>query len=128
MNSDITEVLAAILILLSLTKLAVVMFNPLAWLGFARRLYAKPQMTSGIALAAAGVVLGLLIRSGLNIVQILAVALFVVLIMVAGIAPFASRLFEWLEAQDMSEVIRQQWLYIAVWTALLSWGVYTLLN
>jgi hypothetical protein len=105
-----------------------VIFNPRAWLGFARRLYAKPQLTSGIALAAAGVILGLLIRSGLNIVQILAVSLFVVLIMVSGIAPFAPRLFEWLEAQDMSEVIRQQWLYIAVWTALLSWGVYTLLD
>lgn len=128
MNSVITEVLAAILILLSLAKLVLVMFNPRAWLGFARRLYTKPQMTSGIALAAAGVVLGLLIRSGLNIVQILAVSLFVVLIMVAGIAPFAPRLFEWIEAQDMSEVIRRQWLYILVWTALLSWGAYTLLD
>lgn len=127
MNSVITEVLAAILILLSLTKLIVVMVRPSAWLGFAKRLYTKPQITSGIALAAAGVVLALLIRSGLDIVQILAVSLFVALVIVVGIAPFAPHLFEWIEAQDMRQAIRRQWLYIVVWTALLAWGAYTLL-
>ena len=127
MNSQITEVLAAILIVLSLTKLVVVMVRPSAWLGLAKRLYTKPLVTSGVALAAAGVVLALLIRSGLDIVQILAVSLFVVLVIVVGIAPFAPHLFEWIEAQDMRQAIRRQWLYIVVWTALLAWGAYTLL-
>lgn len=128
MNSVITEVLAATLIALSLAKLIAVMVNPGAWLGFAKRLYTRPQITSGVALAAAGLVLLLLIRSGLDIVQILAVTLFVALVIVVGIAPFAPRLFEWIEAEDMSQVIRRQWLYIAVWTALLSWGAYTLIT
>jgi hypothetical protein len=127
MHSVITEVLAALLILLSLAKLAVVLVNARAWLGFAKRLYANPQVTSGVALVVAGVILSLLIRSGLDIVQILAVCLFVVCLMVAGVAPYAPHLFAWFETQDVGQLIKRQWLYVSVWIALLVWGAYTLL-
>lgn len=127
MSSLITQVLAAILIVFSFTKLVVVLVNPRAWLSFAKRLYMNPRVTSGVALAAAGVMLALLIRSGLDIVQILAVCLFVVLVIVVGIAPYAPHLFAWLETQDAKELIKRQWLYTLLWVALLSWGAYTLL-
>jgi len=127
MHSVITEVLATILILLSLVKLAVVLVNPRAWLEFAKRLYANPQVTSIVALVVAGVILLLLIRSDLDIVQILAVSLFVVCLIVVGIVPYAPHLFAWFETQDMQQLIKQQWLYGSVWLALLIWGAYTLL-
>ena len=126
MHSTITEVLATILILLSLIKLAFVLVNPRAWLGFAKRLYTNPQVTSVVALVVAGVILLLLIRSGLDIVQILAVSLFVICLIVVGIVPYAPHLFAWIETQDMQQLIRQQWLYGSVWLALLIWGAYTL--
>ena len=128
MNSLITEVLAIILILLSFVKHAVVLVNPRAWIGFAKRLYANPKVTSFVSLAVAGVVLNLLIRSGLDIVQILAVCLFLVFLIIVGVAPYASHLFVWLENQDVGQLIKQQWLYVSLWIALLSWGVYTLLS
>ena len=127
MNSVITKVLAAILILLSLLKLTMVLVNARAWLGFVKRLYANPQVTSGIALVVAGVILYLLIRSGLDIVQILAVCLFVVFLMVDGVAPYASHLFAWFETQDVGQLIKRQWLYVLVWIALLVWSACTLL-
>ena len=127
MHSVITEVLATILIFLSLIKLAVVLVKPRAWLGFAKRLYANPQVTSIVSLAVAGVILLLLIRSGLDIVEILAVSLFVVCLLIVGIASYAPPLFAWLETQDVHQLIKQQWLYVSVWLALLVWGAYTLL-
>ncbi len=128
MNSFVTEVLAAILILLSLAKLIVVLRNPRAWIGFTKRLYAKPQVTSGVALAAAGVILLLLIRSGLDIVQILAVCLFVVCLIVVGVAPYARHLFDGLETQDIETLIQRQWLYLGAWIVLLVWGAYELVT
>lgn len=127
MNSWITQVLAATLILLSFTKLVVVLIKRGAWLGFAKRLYATPTATSAVSLGIAGVVLLLLIRSGLDIVQILAVCLFVVFLMIVGVAPYAPRLFAWLEMQDVQQMIRRQWLHASVWIALLCWGAYSLL-
>ena len=113
---------------MSLVKLAVVLLNPRAWLGFAKRLYANPQGTSFVSLAVAGVVLYLLIRSGLDIVQILAVCVFVVCLVIVGIAPYAPQLFAWIETQDVEQLIKRQWLYVSVWIALLAWGAYTLLS
>jgi hypothetical protein len=127
MHSPITETLATILILLSLIKLAVVLVNPRAWLGFVKRFYANPQVASVVALVVAGVILLLLILSGLDIVQILAVSLFVVCLIVVGIVPYAPHILAWIEAQDMQQLIKQQWLYGSVWLALLIWGAYMLL-
>lgn len=128
MNSLLTQILAAVLILMSSAKLIAVFRNPRAWIGFVRRLYAKPQITSSVALGAAGLILFLLIRSGLDIVQILAAALFVACLITVGVAPYARDLFDWLERQDLDFLIRRQWLYIAVWIGLLAWGAYTLLT
>lgn len=127
MNAVSIKILAAILILMSVTKLIVVFGNPRAWIGFARRLYANPPLTSGVALLAAGTALFLLIRSGLDIVQILAVCLFVACLVAVGIAPYAKELFEWLETQEIERLIRRQRLYVAVWVLLLGWGAYSLI-
>lgn len=56
-----------------------------------------------------------------------AVSLFVVCLLIVGIAPYAPPLFAWLETQDVHQLIKQQWLYVSVWLALLVWGAYTLL-
>lgn len=128
MNSLITEVLAGILILLSLVKTTMLLVNPRAWIGFTKRIYVDPKVTSLVSLAVAGVVLYLLIRSGLDIVQILAVCLFLCLLIIPAVAPYAPRLYAWVETQDIGQLLKEQWLYVSVWIALLSWGIYTLLS
>ncbi len=69
MHSLSTEVPAAILILFSLVKLTVVLVNAREWIRFATGLYANPRLTSFVFSAVAGVILYLVIRSGLDIVQ-----------------------------------------------------------
>ena len=110
------------------TKLAVVLVRPRAWINFAKLLYTNPQVTSYVSLPIAGIILFLLIRSGLDIVQILAVCLFLACLVVVGMVPYAPRLFVWIEAEDMYELIKRQWLYVSVWGVLLLWGAYTLLT
>jgi hypothetical protein len=109
-------------------KLIAVLVDPHAWIRTARRIYAKPQITAGIASIAAGAVLVLLIRSGADTVQILAVCLFVVPVIVVRLAPHAPQLFDWIETQDMDQIIQRQWLHVVVWIGILSWGAYTRLS
>jgi len=127
MNFSMINVLAGLLIVLASIKLVVVFVSPQAWLRFVRRAYAVPTLTSTIALLLAALVLYLLLQSGLTIVQVLAVTVFVALLLVVGIAPYAGRLFEWIEAQSLPAMLRQQWLYIVVWVLLLGWGAVEIL-
>lgn len=122
MNFPVINVLAGLLIVLASIKLVVVFVSPQAWLRFVKRVYAVPMLTSTIALLLAALVLYLLLQSGLTIAQVLAVTVFVALLLVVGIAPYAGRLFEWVETQSLPAMLRRQWLYIVVWVLLLAWG------
>jgi hypothetical protein len=122
MKPSAIEILAGVLIVLAGIKLVVIFVNARAWLKFARQIYARPAITSWIALLLAVLVLYLLLRSGLTIVQVLAVTVFVALLLIVGVAPYAQRLFGWLETQSLPAMLRQQWLYIVAWVLLLAWG------
>jgi len=126
MKASAIEILAALLIVLAGIKLAVVFLDAQVWLRFAKRVYAKPAITSWVALLLAVFVLYLLLQSGLTIVQVLAVTVFVALLLMVGVAPYARPLFGWLETQSVPAMLRQQWLYIVVWVLLLAWGAVAL--
>ena len=128
MKFSVIEILASILIILASIKLLVIAVNVRAWVSFAKRFYAHSHLTSLISVALAGLVLYLLLQSGLTIVQILAVNLFVVLLIVAGVAPYSSRIIAWFETEDLMHVIKRQWLHIVIWLLLLGWGVYEILK
>jgi hypothetical protein len=127
MNSPITQILAALLLLLSAVKMAMLATRPRAWFGVARWIYRHPEITSRVALMSAALVLWLLVRSGLDIVEILAVCLFMSLLMIAGLAPYAPRLLDWIESQDLRQLTREQGGYVLAWLALLLWGAFILL-
>lgn len=127
MNVSAIEILAGLLIVLAAIKLLVIFVDVRLWLRFAKRVYAYPVVTSWVALILAGLVLYLLLQSGLTIVQVLAVTVFVALLLVVGMAPYTVPLFDWLETQSLSAMLKQQWLYIAVWVLLLAWGAVALL-
>lgn len=122
------EILAAILILISLVKLIFVFVDLRSWLGFTRRIYANPARASLVSLVLAGFVLYLLILSGLTIVQILAVCLFFVLLVAAGFAPYYSKILDLFRDRDLTAAMKEQWLYLAVWLTLLGWGLVEILR
>lgn len=127
MSSQMIEVFAAVLILLAAVKLMFLSLNAPAWLTAVRVLYERPSLTAMVSYILAGLVLYGLLESGLTIVQILAVCLFVVLLIVPGFAPYMSEVLRVLEGKTIWQMLREQWLYSLVWMLLLGWGAYALL-
>ena len=123
MQFGILEVLASILIFFIIIKLVVILVSPKAWMEFARKVYVKPQVTSAISFILALVVLYFLLSSGITIVHILAVTLFIVLVIVVGMAKYADALIDWAIAQDLNNILKEQWFYTLVWLALIIWGI-----
>ena len=115
------EILATILIVFIIIKLVVILISPGAWMQFARKLYIKPQVTSTVSFILAAIVLYFLLSAGVTIVHILAVSLFIVLVLVVGMAKYA--LIDWASAQDLNNILKEQWFYTLVWMALIAWGV-----
>lgn len=122
MQSGIIELFAAILIAASLVKLVIVLINRHAWLALMKRVYAKPQIVSIASCILAGIVLYFLLDSGLTMVQILAVSLFIVLLVTAGLAPYANEVLSWAEGKDLKSMFKDEWLYALFWIVLLLWG------
>lgn len=118
MTFGILEILATILILFSVIKLVVFLISPQAWFGFARKIYIKPEVTSAVAFILAATVLYFLISSGVTIVQILAITLFIALIITGGIAKYGQNIITWADNQDFNPILKDQWLYILIWVVL----------
>ena len=123
MQSGSLEVLASILIFFSIIKLIVILVSPNAWMRFAKKVYVKPQVTSTISFILALVVLYFLLSAGVTIVHILAVSLFIVLVMVVGMAKYADALIDWAIARDLNNILKEQWFYTLVWLSLIAWGI-----
>ncbi len=117
------EILALILIAITVIKLIVFLINPQLWYRFVEKLYIKPQLVSVVALLLAALVLYFLVVSGVTIVEILAVCLFVVLLMAIGIAKYADKIIGWAKEQDVVFIVKELWLYTLVWILLLAWGI-----
>ena len=122
------ETLAAIIIVLSVIKLVVLFISPKSLYGFARKIYSHPNVMSISALVLAAVVLYYLINAGITIVDIFAVMLFIVLIMVVGIARYANEMMDLVLKKDPKNMLKEMWLYILIWVILLVWGIVELVN
>jgi len=85
-------IIALILIIISAIKIIVILVNPKSWADIVKKMWANPMVTSIISLILAVIVLYYLIQSGLTIVQILAVTLFVALLMAVGIGMYATEM------------------------------------
>lgn len=116
------DVFAARLILLAVVKLIVLSVNTPTWLSAAKALYARPTVTAIVSYVLAGLVLYVLLESGLTIVQILAVCLFVVLLLITGVAPYMGEMLRELEGKTWRQILRDQWVYTLIWMILLGWG------
>ena len=127
MSSSIIT-LSVIFISIALIKTGVLLIRPAVWFSFTRRLYCNPGVTRAVALLLAGIVLGVLISSGIDIVQILAVCLFMSLMLMASLAPYAPKLMAWAESQDIRQILREQAAYTLIWLGLVAWAVVVLLR
>jgi hypothetical protein len=117
------EFLALILISIVIIKTIVLIVNPNYWYQFVEKLYAKPRVISIASLLSAGLVLYLLVTSGVTVIEILAVSLFIMLLIVTGIAKYVDIIIAWSREQGIVFIVKELWLYTLVWLLLLAWGV-----
>lgn len=122
------EMIAGALIAFTLIKLMVVVVSLPAWFSFARKFYERPAITSTVSAVLAGAVLYALVQSGLTVIQILAVTVFVVLVLLVGMAPYGAELIRWAEGRDIKAILRETWLYSLIWAALVLWGLVELVT
>ena len=126
MSSRIIDLFAALLILLAIVKVIVLSIHTPTWLNAAKGLYANRRVAAIVFYVLAGLVLYGLLVSGLTILQILAVSLFVALLLLPGFAPYMGEVLHQLEGKTFGQIMREQWLYTLIWTVLLVWGAWTL--
>ena len=120
----IIEILALILIVISVIKIVTLLIHPESWFVFTKKVFVKPKVTSTVALILAAAVLYFLIRAGTTILEILAVTLFIALFMTVGLVKYLPDMVKKIKPKT---VLKEQWLYTLAWIALLVWGIVVLI-
>jgi len=128
MNINAIEILALILILIALIKIVIVIINPIAWLSYIEKLYSVPAAVSSIGFILSVLVLYFIIHSGVSILEVLAVCLFVALLMMMGLANYAGEFSALIKNQNISQILKKMWLYFTFWILLIIWGIYELIT
>ncbi len=123
------EIIALVLIAIVAVKMLVLVSKPMAWMKFAKAIYKKPKVTQFIGAILAGVILYCLIVSGMTIVQILAVSLFMAMMFMIGLAGDIGPFIKKYDAQiKAGKLWKKHWFYTLIWIALLVWGALVLFN
>ena len=115
------EIIALILIIVSGIKIIVILINPNAWMNFAKKLFANASLVRIVLLILAGVVLYYLLQE-LTIIQILAAATLIVLLIGIGLAKDFNTLIKLYNNQNSGKLLKDNWLYTLIWIVLLAWG------
>ncbi len=118
------ETIALIIIVVAAIKIFVLLMKPMAWMNFAKKIYlTNPKLTQVIYLVLAAIVLYYLLQE-MTIVQILAVAAFMSLLIGVGLMPIMGDLFKKYEGIiKRGNMWKDSWLYTLIWIILLAWGV-----
>lgn len=127
MEFNTLEILAIILIAVAIIKVATIIINPRAWYNMVEKIYIVPELVSIVGLFLSIVVLYFLVNAGISIIEILAVCLFVLLLMLTGMANYVDEIMGWVREQDIAYMVKRLWIYIFVWVALIVWGIQALL-
>ncbi|MBU1975394.1 MAG: hypothetical protein KKG59_03245 [Nanoarchaeota archaeon] len=119
------EILALILIIISVIKIIFVMANPKAWMKNAMGMYKQPIAVMIVSLVLSALVLRYLLVE-LTIVQIFAVLLFLLLMINVTVAGFGKEITEFAEKIMKTNIFKKCWLGIIVWIVLIIWALYVL--
>jgi len=106
MNPNSIEVLAIILIIIAIVKIIMMILNPRIWLTLVGKIYAIPTVISIIGFMLSALVLYFIIHSGVSIVEVLAIGLFVALLILTGLANYADELILWLRKKALLMLLK----------------------
>ena len=106
------EIIALILIIVATIKILVLLIKPQAWMNFAQCFYKKSVVARAIFLVLGGVIFYYLIIAGISVVEILAVAAFVSMLIGIGLASEVKPLIAKYKARiRKGKLWKEHWFY-----------------
>ncbi len=117
------EIIATIFAIFVLVKIVVVLIDPQIWMKrVAEPLLGNPRLATAVYVVLA-IVVGYYVFASLHIVDVAAVMLFTALVMGVGMMPYSKALLK--IAGEMSatrsDLLRNAWLPIVIWTVIALW-------
>ena len=120
------EIIALMLIAITIIKLLVLSTNPKKWLSLVEGLYANANTTKVIALILAAIVLYYLLQE-ITIVQIFATMAFIFLIMAIKFASYKNDIIALArKILNKEGVIKKSGLLVVIWLLLMIWALYAI--
>jgi hypothetical protein len=117
------EIIAMVIIAGSVIKMLMLLVNAKSWMNFVKGFYKNVALAQILGLIVAAVVLYYLRDAGITIVQILAVMGFLAGMLLVGLAPYVGDIVKKYERQVRGgSIIKDNWLYVLLWLAILVWG------
>ncbi|GAJ19624.1 unnamed protein product [marine sediment metagenome] len=114
------EILALIVAILIVIKLAILSINSKLWWKIVKPLYSKGLVLFLVELVLAGVVFWYLLKE-LTIVQIMACILLGALLTGMSFAIWAKEASSWIQKLLKANVLKKAWLVFLIWLALAVW-------
>lgn len=123
------EILALIIAVVAAIKILVILVKPRAWLGVVKAVYKSPMITMIISVILAAVVLYYLNNSGISIVQIFAVMLFIALLGAVGVSAYYKEVSGVISNMLKDrKILKKAWLSILIWILLIIWVLLVILG
>ena len=117
------ETIAAVMVIAGLIKIVILLVNPKAWMNFAKGVWKNTGLMQVVMLILSGVILYYLLDAGMTIVQVLAAGAFLATLMAVGLASHIDNLMQKYDKQvKKGNLFKDNWLYIIIWIALLTWA------
>ncbi len=124
----VIEIFALIVAVIAIIKILFIIVKPKSWMNLVKPFYSVPMLTSIVALLLSAVVLYYLVQSGITIVQIFAVMLFVALIACVSVSVYFKEVIGVGEKiLKEKKFIRKAWLSIIIWLILSIWVFWAVL-
>ncbi len=118
------EIIAVILVAVSILKLVILAIKPKIWLRLVEAIYSKPKAMMWVSLILGAMVLYYLLQT-MTIVQIVAVMAFMSLLMAVGFSAFPGYIVETAQkAFRRKHLVRRAWLMTIVWVVICVWVLY----
>ena len=126
MPLSVVEWFALIFIAVSAIKILVILVSPKSWLKVGKGLWSQPWLAGLVSLILGAIVLYYLVQSGITIVQIFAVMLFLSLLMAIGIAPHTKEAVSMADKIYKKNFLGNNWFYLLIWIVLIVWALMAL--
>lgn len=123
------EVMAIILVVIFIIKMITILIDPKGWSGFVEKVWRRPKVVMVVNTILAVVTLLYLLESGIGIIEIFAVMLFLMFLIGIGISGFSKEIVGLSKKllKDRS-VLKRSWFYIVIWILLVVWAMVELFS